>query len=211
MVLHEAHSTRQASQTRRETGKVKRKCKSGVVDVSDTPTLSRKKLIEQAYQTGKNLGLAVWAIDQAGPFQTVPYPGHSWERQGHPQRQPHEYIRNDTVKLITLFHPADGQLRSKGIASCTNAVLHGWLKHELRDILAKLPEPDTTLTAEDIKAILATWTAGLTSSPTVVAAPTAARLLPIPDNLQGHVSPAFVLWLFDHGIISLYTPWAGSG
>ena len=154
--------------------------------------------------------MAVWTTDQAGPFQTVPYSGHSWECQGHPQRQPHEYIRDGTAKLLTLFHPADGQLRSKGVTSCTNAVLHGWLKQELSDILAKLPEPNTTLTTDDIKTIGATWTAGLTRDPTVPAAPAAARMLLVLDNLQGHVTPAFVLWLFDHGIIPLYTPLGGS-
>ena len=69
----------------------------------------------------------------------MPYPGHSWECQGQPQRQPHEYIRNGTAKLLTLFRPANGQLRTKGVTSCTNAVLHGWLKQELSDILSALP------------------------------------------------------------------------
>jgi len=39
----------------------------------------QKKLIEQAYQTGEARGLAVWTQDEAGPFQTVPYPGGSWQ------------------------------------------------------------------------------------------------------------------------------------
>jgi len=167
-------------------------------------------LIEQAYQTGEKLGLAVWTTDQAGPFQTVPYPGHSWERQGQPQRQPHEYIRNGTAKLLTLFRPADGQLRTKGVTSCTNAVLHGWLKQQLSEILAALPDPITAPTPEAIQTIWATWTAGLTTYPTLPAAPVAARLLLILDNLAGHLTPAFVLWLFDHGIIPLYTPLGAS-
>jgi hypothetical protein len=60
-------------------------------------------LIEKAYKMGESLGLAVWTEDEAGPFQTAPYPGSSWEPEGHPNRQPHEYIRNGTAKLLTLF------------------------------------------------------------------------------------------------------------
>jgi hypothetical protein len=140
----------------------------------------------------------------------VPYPGHSWERQGQPQRQPHEYIRNGTAKLLTLFRPADGQLRTKGVTSCTNAVLHGWLKQELSAILSALPDPDMAPTREAIQATWATWTVGRTSYPTLPVEPVAARLLLVLDNLAGHLTPAFVLWLFEHGIIPLYTPLGGS-
>jgi hypothetical protein len=64
---------------------------------------------------GEKLELAVWVQDEAGPYQTVPYPGESWQPEGHPVHQPHEYIRNGTAKMLTLFHPATGQLRVKGV------------------------------------------------------------------------------------------------
>ncbi len=169
-----------------------------------------KKLIEQAYQTGEELGLAVWTTDQAWPFQTVPDPGHSWERQGQPERQPHEYIRDGTARLSTLCRPADGELRTKGVTSCTNVVLHGWLKQELSAILSALPVPVKVPTPEVIQALWAIWTAGLKGYPSVPAAPAAPRLLLILDNLAGHLTAAFVLWLFCHGIIPLYTPLGGS-
>ena len=140
----------------------------------------------------------------------MPYPGQSWEPQEQPQRQPHEYLRNGTAKLLTLFHPADGQLRTKGVTSCINVVLHGWLRQELSDILSALPDPGPTPTAEAIQATWATWTAGLTHYPTLPTEPVAARLLLVLDNLAGHRTPAFVLWLFEHGIIPLYTPLGGS-
>jgi transposase len=159
---------------------------------------------------GEQLGLAVWTTDQAGPFQTVAYPGHSWERQGHPQREPHEYMRNGTAKLLTLFHPADGELRTKGVTSCTNVVLHGWLKQELSAILATLPEPATKPPPAAGKEIWATWTAGLTGYPSIPAELAEPRMLLVLDNLAGHLTPAFVIWLFDHGIIPLYTPLGGS-
>ncbi len=36
------------------------------------------------------------------------------------------------------------------------------------------------------------------------------RLLLVLDNLTGHKTPAFVVWLFAHGIRPLYTPLGGS-
>jgi hypothetical protein len=35
-------------------------------------------------------------------------------------------------------------------------------------------------------------------------------MLLVLDNLAGHKTPAFVLWLFAHGIMPLYTPLGGS-
>jgi hypothetical protein len=119
-------------------------------------------------------------------------------------------MRNGTAKLLTLFHPADGQLRSKGVTSCTNAVLHGWLKQELSAILAALPELVMRPTPEASRARWATWTTGLTRYPTLPTEPVPPRMLLVLDNLKGHLTPAFVLWLFDHGIIPLYTPLGGS-
>lgn len=37
--------------------------------------------------------------------------------EGHPALQPHEYERGDTAKLLTLFRPATGQLRARGVLS----------------------------------------------------------------------------------------------
>ena len=36
------------------------------------------------------------------------------------------------------------------------------------------------------------------------------KMVMILDNLAGHKTPAFVLWLVEHGIMPLYTPIAGS-
>src|SRR5713101_142289 len=77
------------------------------------PGCHRKKgLIEQAYRLGEALGLPVWCEDEAGPYQAVPQPGRSWQPQGEPARQPHEYIRGGTAKLLTLFRPATGEVRA---------------------------------------------------------------------------------------------------
>ena len=66
----------------------------------------------------------MWCEDEAGPFSTVPYPGSNWQLKGKAAGQDHQYIRNGTAKLLTLFHPATGQVRVKGVTSCTNVVLH---------------------------------------------------------------------------------------
>ena len=114
-------------------------------------------MIEQAYTLGEKSGLAVWTTDQAGPFQTKPYPGQSWQVAGQPKRQAHEYIRNGTAKLLTLFHPGDGQVRVQGVTSCPNAVLHPWLKQELADILAALPQPEAVLSPAENRAVWEMW------------------------------------------------------
>jgi hypothetical protein len=98
-------------------------------------------LIEDAYRLGEAMGLSVWCADQAGPFQTVPQPGPSWQPECEPARQPHEYLRDGTAKVLTLFHPADGRVRLEGATSCPNAVLHPWLRRELSAILEGLPSP----------------------------------------------------------------------
>jgi hypothetical protein len=167
-------------------------------------------LIERAYKLGEALGLAVWCTDQAGPFQTVPYPGRRWAPQGQPARQPHEYIRNGTAKLLTLFHPADGQVRVKGVPSCPNSVLHPWLKQELTAILNSLPAPTAAVDPVALRALWDSWFAGLATPPTLPDPLPPVRLLLVLDNLRGHKSPEFVAWLFQHGVIPLYTPLGGS-
>jgi hypothetical protein len=167
-------------------------------------------LIEDAYTVGERLGLAVWGQDEAGPFQTAPYPGASWQPAGEPVCQPHEYIREGTAKLLTLFHPADGQVRVKGVTRATNAVLHGWLKEELSAILADLPASSLVLNPTDNRALWEAWQAGLSVRPSLSAELPPLRMLLVHDNLTGHKTPAFVRWLFAHGIMPLYTPLGGS-
>ena len=77
----------------------------------------------------------MWCEDEAGPFGTTPYPGSNWQPERKAACQEHEYIRNGTAKLLTLFHPATGQVRVKGVTSCTNAVLHQWLTEELASVI----------------------------------------------------------------------------
>jgi len=159
---------------------------------------------------GESLGLAVWNADQAGPFQTATHPGSSWCPEGHPEHRAAAYIRNGTAKLLTLFHSADGQVRVKGVTSCPNSVLHPWLKQELTDILATLPQSTAILTPEAHRAVWEMWFEGLSARATLPAELPPLRLLLIVDNLAGHKSAALVLWFFQQGIIPLYTPLGGS-
>lgn len=161
---------------------------------------------------GERIGLSVWCTDQVGPFQTIPYAGTSWQPQGKPACQPHEYIRNGTVKILTLFHPADGQVRVSGVTSCTNCVLHGWLKQELSQIVAALPPvlPEAVEEEAVLRACWERWQEGLTVKPTLAQTLPPLRMLLILDNLAGHWSCEWILWLFAHGIMPLYTPLGGS-
>ncbi len=151
----------------------------------------------------------MWAQDEAGPFQTVPYPGGSWAPTGLPAHRPHGYVRNGTAKLLTLFHPATGEVRVKGVTSCTNAVLHPWLQGELAAILAALP-PAAPLDPAATRAAWAAWQVGRSQPITLPAELPPLRLLLVLDNLAGHLTPALVLWLFAHGVMPLYTPLGGS-
>jgi DDE superfamily endonuclease len=150
----------------------------------------------------------VWCHDEAGPFQTAPYPGGSWQPAGLPAHQPHEYLRAGTAKVLTLFHPASGRVRVKGVTSCTNAVLHPWLQQELAAVLAALPA--RTVGPAENRAAWAAWQEGLTAPIALPAELPPLRLLLVPDNLAGHRTPTFVLWLFAHGVMPLYTPLGGS-
>jgi hypothetical protein len=167
-------------------------------------------LIEQAYTRGESLGLTVWCHDQGGPYQTVPHPGASWEPQGDPARHPAEYVRNGTAKVLTLFHPATGQVRVKGVTSCTNAVLHPWLQQELAIVLANLPEAAPVVDSDVNHRVWQRWQGGLTVRFTLPKELPPLRMLLILDNLTGHKTPDFVLWLVTHGIMPLYTPLGGS-
>ena len=151
----------------------------------------------------------MWCEDEAGPYQTVPYPGHHWCPSGQPQRQPHEYFREGTAKLLTLFHPVTGQVRMKGVTRSHNVILHAWLKTELTTILAALPAP-VSQSAEQVRCLWQSWQAGLSLSFGLSANPPALRLLLVMDNLAGHKSPEWVSWCFQNGILPLYTPLGGS-
>jgi hypothetical protein len=171
-------------------------------------------LIERAYAEGeKKLGLSVWGLDQAGPFQTIPYPGVSWEPRGKPKRQPHQHIRNGTAKLMTLFHPATGRVRVKGVRSCPNAVLHPWLKEQLEAILKDLPPPPRRLlllSPEENHKMWESWQEGLTERMTLPKELPPLRMLLVLDNLAGHKTPELLLWMFARGIMVVYTPLGAS-
>lgn len=163
-------------------------------------------MIEAAYRQDE---LPVWTEDEAGPYQTLPYPGSHWYPAGHPVRYPHEYIREGTAKQLTLFHPASGEVRVKGVRSAPNAVLHPWLQDELTAILATLPEPEL-LPPEENRHHWERWHEGLSVRITLPQNLPPLRMLLIWDNLTGHYTVDFILWLFAHGIMPLFTPVGGS-
>jgi len=140
----------------------------------------------------------------------VPHSGVSWQPRGRPATQPHEYIRGGTTKILTLFHPASGQVRLQSATRGTNAVLHPWLRERLSDILAALPSPGSSLDPAVTRAAWTVWQAGLTRPFTLPDDLPPLRLLLVWDNLAGHKTPDLVLWLCEHGVMPLYTPVGGS-
>jgi len=158
-----------------------------------------------AYRCVEAAGIPVWCQDEAGPYQTVPYPGESWQPEGDPLRQPHEYVRAGTAKLLTLFRPATGEVRGTGVRSTRNAVLHPWVQAELTQILAALPAAPVIEADRPPPARWATW---LGHEPRDPLPP--LRLILVWDNLAGHLSWAIVRWLLAQGVMPLYTPLSGS-
>ena len=176
-------------------------------DRGPRPGRDRKKgLIEQAYT---QTALPVWTEDEAGPYQAIPQPGIHWRPATSPSRYPHEHIRHGTAKLLTLFHPASGRGRVKGVTSTANEVIHPWLEAEVAAILATLPEPVTKTEAEH-RAAWERWQEGLTIKFTLPDRLPPLRMLLVLDNLTGHKTPSLVLWLVRHGVMPLYTPLSGS-
>ncbi len=165
----------------------------------------KKGLIELAYRLAETVGVPVWCQDEAGPDQAIPQPGAAWCPEGEPLRQPHESVRGGTAKLLTLFRPATGLVHAKGVTNAPNTVLHPWLKEALSQMLAGLPEVTTPEAARPPLACWATW---LGHEPREPLPP--LRLILIWDNLAGHLSWSIVRWLFQHGILPLYTPLSGS-
>lgn len=111
---------------------------------------------------------------------------------------------------MTLFHPVDGQVCIKGVTSTPNKVLQPWLKERLSEIVATLPPPRPGMSDDENRAHWESWRQGLTLQFTLPQHLPPLRLLLICDNLKGHKTPAFVVWLCEHGILPLYTPLNGS-
>lgn len=100
-------------------------------------------------------------------------------------------------------------MRVKGVTSSANAILHPWLKQELSVILQTLPVAQE-VDQSTLRQIWEVWQAGLSTPITLLNYLPPIRMLLIWDNLAGHHTPAMVIWLFQHGIMPLYTPLGGS-
>jgi transposase len=119
-------------------------------------------------------------------------------------------VRGGTTKILTLFHPATGQVRVQPAADGTNAVLHGWLKAALAEIVAALPAGAEAGDARASRAAWEAWQEGLAVRFTLPEQLPPLRMLLVWDNLAGHKTPEMVLWLCRNGIMPLYTPLGGS-
>jgi hypothetical protein len=154
--------------------------------------------------------VALACQDEAGPYQTGPYAGPQWAPVGHPIRQPHEYVRLGTAKLLTLLRPATGRVWAQGVTACPNRVLHPWLQAAVSALLAELPAPEPVTDPVANRASWTRWQEGLRVRITLPAELPRVRVLLIWDNLTGHHTPERLLWLFAQGVMVLYTPRSGS-
>src|SRR5438270_8912285 len=209
-VLHQAGYVFGGSRTWCRTGTAVRVRKAGVVTVHDPQTQEKQRLIELAYRIAEAAGVELWCQDEAGPYQAIPQAGEDWHPQGKPRLLPHEYQRGGTAKLLTLFRPATGLVRAKGVLSAPNAVLHPWLKEQVLQELAQIEKahPSETVPPEAERPVFARWETWL-GHPLRRPLPPLGIIL-VWDNLAGHLSDDLVDWLFDHGILPLYTPLSGS-
>src|SRR5207245_554616 len=113
-VLRDAGSSYQRTRTWCPTGTAQRKRKSGVVTVVDPKTEEKRGLIDLAYRIAEAMGIPLWCQDEAGPYQAIPQPGQSWQREGKPRCQPHEYVRGGIVTwlfahgVMPLYTPLSG-------------------------------------------------------------------------------------------------------
>jgi transposase len=209
-VLHTSGYRFQQNRTWCRTGYALRVRKSGTVTVHDQETLEKTRLIELACEHAEAAGIVQMNEDEAGPYQAIPQPGASWQPEGYPATQPHEYERGGTAKLLTLFRPSTGHVRAKGVTSATNAVLHPWLQEQLSEVLADIgkKQPLASLPPEEERPLYARWETWLGHPPGRPLPP--LRIVLVLDNLAGHLSYDLVRWFFDHGVMPLYTPLGGS-
>ena len=145
----------------------------------------------------------MWCQDEAGPYQTVPVAGQTWDPVGQARGQPHDYERTGTAQRLTRFHPARGPVRATGVTSAANATLHPWRQAALEETLAAVPG---VTTPEDDRPRLAPWQTWEGRS---CPHRSPLRLLLIWDTLTGHRSPERVVWLDQQGVLPWYTPLSG--
>lgn len=156
-------------------------------------------------------GVELWCQDEAGPSQAIPQPGEDWHPVGKPPTQPHEYARGGTATLLTLFRPATGQVRATGVLSAPNAVFHPWLKEERTHILKPIlkREAENGRPREAERPVRARWRTWLWPHENDEGLPP-LRIVLVWDTLAGHLSHDLFPWLFQRGIMPLYTPLGGS-
>ena len=111
--------------------------------------------------------------------------------------------------MLTLFHPATGEVRVQGVTQATNAVVHPWLQSELTAVLAQLP-PVADPAAPLRQWASWGWNAAVQAAWGLAEPLPPIRLILIWDNLSGHKNKELVRWLVRQGVLPLYTPLGGS-
>src|SRR5215469_16169074 len=129
-VRQDAGRSSQRTRTWCPTGTAVRKRTRGPVQVTAPQTEEKRALLDAASRRAEPYGVPLGCQDAAGPSQAIPPPGARWAPQGEPRPQPPESVRGGTATLLTLFRPATGAVRAKGVTSGSHAVLQPWLRAE---------------------------------------------------------------------------------
>jgi transposase len=118
-------------------------------------------------------------------------------------------VRGGTAKLLTLFRPAIGEVRAKGVKQTTNAILHPWLKEQIIEILAELDASSYPRGPMRVPICGEGDWEGWFERKLLVQLPP-IRMILIWDNLAGHKNYELWKWLVAHGVMPLFTPLSGS-
>jgi transposase len=158
VVLHDAGITRQKDRTWCQTGLAIRASASVARSKSRIRTPARKKLDRAGLHRRGAHGVGC-----LGHGRSRALPGHSSTRRALAAHRSACSVparrRQVTAKLLTLFHPATGQVRVKGVTRCPNVVLHAWLEAELAAIADSLP-PAISVQDDDHRAALGALAGG---------------------------------------------------
>ena len=72
--------------------------------------------------------------------------------------------------------------------------------------MQSLPPSQRAMNPDEIRLLWQRWRENLSIKFTLPQELPALRMLLVCDNLAGHKTPDFVVWLCTHGILPLYTP-----
>jgi hypothetical protein len=158
-VLQNSGSSSQRTRTWCRTGDALRTRTRGTVTVSEVETPEKKDGWTSPTSKQKRQGLPGSLKMRPARLRPSPSLGRRGSRKATRPCTPMKTSVGAPPTLLTLFRPAPGLLRAKGVLSAPNAVVHPWLKGELTDVLAEMEkkQPAESLPPEAERPLDAQW------------------------------------------------------